>query len=280
MLLGQELTVEVKNSYIEVKIFIETPSFSNRWVLQGSDNLKIWSDINDKLFYTTNHTISLQNSPSYFRLTKWSYPYPTSFAVIGDSTASTNGGWSSGLKYFLRKEASFIHLAYPWQSTKRFIESERFDRLIKYKPKHVFIQFGLMDEQMCGGHPDDCFTSDEEFENNISLIVSEIKKYSGIPILITPPSINWFDDTGTVGEWFPNRCQSIKNLAQKHNIVVVDLNKLTRELFNYLGERGSQKLNWPNDSIHFSYYGSIVIAELVINELPEHIRKFMYDPYF
>lgn len=278
---AETLNIKINNKDVELTPNIST--VNERWVLQTSRNLKLWTDINDSIF-EINASEILYKTPykhisRYYRLIQWKPLSPITIAIIGDSTASTNGGWARGFENFIRSNVTMLHLAYPWQSTKRFIDSERFIKLITDKPQYVFLQFGLMDSQHCGGEPDDCFTSDFDFEKNIVFLISEIRKYSGIPILITPPSLNYFDETtNQVGHWFPNRCVSIKKIGILHEVPVVDLNNSTRELFNFFGKQTSVILNWPNDSIHFSLYGAPIIAGLVSNELPDYVQKHLIDP--
>jgi lysophospholipase L1-like esterase len=199
-------------------------------------------------------------------------------AIVGDSTASTNGGWASGLQKYIRTNISLLHLAYPWQSSTRFIRSERFNQLRSERPNYLFIQFGLMDSRVCGGESEECYTTLEQFEKNVLYIVSVCRGMNCVPVIVTPPSLNYFTD-GKVGRWHVERRQVLIKVANDQELNIIDLNILTMDLFNKLGEEKSLKLNWPGDSIHFSEFGADIIAGLVAENFPVELLNYSKDPF-
>lgn len=243
--------------------------------LQQSRNLKLWSDVGRELYFST-----ATNNYLFFRefdLRNLTNSYK--LAIVGDSTASTNGGWASGLQNYVRTNISLLHLAYPWQSSTRFIKSERFTTLKAEKPNYLFIQFGLMDSRVCGGEIEECYTSLDQFEKNILYIISICRGMECVPVLVTPPSLNYFTN-GKVGRWHSDRRNIILKIGGDQDLLVIDLNTKTMDLFNKLGESKSSSLNWPNDSIHFSQFGANIIAGLVAEEFPKELLNYAVEPFF
>lgn len=244
-------------------------------ILQQSRNLKLWNDVGRELSFST-----ISNNFLFFRefdVRKLTNSYK--IAIVGDSTASTNGGWAGGLQSYVRTNISLLHLAYPWQSSTRFIKSERFSLLKSEKPNYLLIQFGLMDSRVCGGEIEECYTSLEQFEKNVLYIISICRGMECVPILVTPPSLNYFSD-GKVGRWHSDRRNVLLKIGVDQDLYVIDLNTKTMDLFNRLGQDKSLKLNWPNDSIHFSQFGANIIAGLVAEEFPKELLDYAVEPFF
>lgn len=249
---------------------------TNSFALQQSRNLKLWSDISTNEFHfsvSSNTALFFRQFDTAILTNKYK------LAIVGDSTASTNGGWASGLQYYVGSNISLLHLAYPWQSSTRFIKSERFSTLRSEKPDYLFLQFGLMDSRVCGGDVEECYTSLEQFEKNILYIISVCRGMECVPILVTPPSLNYFSD-GKVGRWHGDRRNILLKIGADQDLLVIDLNTKSMDLFNKLGENKSLRLNWPNDSIHFSEFGARILAGLVAEEFPIELLNYAVEPFF
>lgn len=102
-----------------------------------------------------------------------------------------------------------------------------------------------------------------------------IRGFSGTPILITPPAPRIFDGHGKVLPVFEQRCAVVRNVAAELQTDLTDLNRLSMDLFNQLGDSGSAYITRPEDPYHFSPEGWEVIAGLVVKALPNSLRPYL-----
>ena len=103
------------------------------------------------------------------------------------------------------------------------------------------------------------------------------------PILITPPVAREFDDQGAVIliPTFEQRCSIMKNVADELQTPLIDLNQMSIELFNKLGDSASAYITPPANPAHFSLPGAQVFAQMVVNALPDSLGTYLtgiFDP--
>ena len=142
--------------------------------------------------------------------------------------------------------------------------------MLTIKPDFVLIQFGLVDEYDL----EQIKTTIPEYEANLNAIIRMVRDFQGTPVLVTPPAVRIFDaETKKVIPWMEDRCAVVQRLADELQTYLIDLNRLTRDLFNELGPTESVYITWPDDPAHFSLAGAGVIAGLVVNAFPTILRS-------
>ena len=68
----------------------------------------------------------------------------------------------------------------------------------------------------------------------------------------------------------------VRNVAAELQTPLIDLNKLSIDMFNKLGKSESEYIWWPGkDFLHFSEKGAQVIAGLVVNALPDSLGTYL-----
>jgi lysophospholipase L1-like esterase len=254
--------------------------YQERHVLQVSDDFRIWSDVQDRIYGGLTNLVDMTGvKQRYFRLIPSTELPLTRVVLLGDSTVAdfaSNGdkfrGWGEGMHSQMRAEARTLNLAMPMMSSKSFLRSEEKDRLLAIKPAYVLIQFGLGDAVFSA--PEDRTTL-EEFRSNLHTIVQMVRDFSGTPILVTPQALQYYDASGKITPVHQEWNGIVKEVASELQVYLIDLNKLSIDFINALGKEGSEFIWAHHDDVgHFSQRGAEVFAGLVINALPADLLPY------
>lgn len=274
--LGQSLFI-IRNG--ENKFWIEAGAPPDtRYRLQTSGDLQDWVNINDEVSGQFSYRFdSAGVTKRFFRLTPWAPPDPPiTLVLIGDSTVADfvsndgrSAGWGEGIHGYFKPNVRVVNLGQPRQSTKVFLDSAEKAKLLVIKPDFVLVQFGRFD---AFGDPPSVTTL-QEYADNLKTIVQTVRGFNGTPILITPVVPRIFDEKGKVLPALEDRSAAVKDVAAGSQTDLIDLNQLSLDLFNQLGDSASFYISWSDkDPYHFSLEGAEVIAGLVVNALPDSLR--------
>jgi lysophospholipase L1-like esterase len=208
--------------------------------------------------------------------------------MAGDSTMSIKEtkaypetGWGMPFVHFWDSTITVINKAKNGRSTKTFI-SEGLWRSIYDEAgpgDYVLIQFGHNDEAKDKGER---YATPDTFRMNLARFVRETRAKGATPVLFTPVSRRRFDTTGTALETHKEYSAYVKEVAAKENVLFIDLDTKSRELYQQMGKNDSKLLflqlkpgehpNYPDgkdDNTHFSELGARLIAQIVLKELKE-----------
>jgi lysophospholipase L1-like esterase len=142
---------------------------------------------------------------------------------------------------------------------------------------YVFIQFGHNDEAK---EKTERYTTPDEYKTNLKKFISEARNKKGIPVLFTPVSRRRFDAEGHAIETHKEYSALVREIAATDNIVMIDMDKKTMELYEQIGKENSKWLflqlkpgdhpNYPDgrdDNTHFNELGARLVAQLALTEL-------------
>ena len=279
--IGQTLTAIRKGTN---DLFIQVKAPTNaRYKLQESVNLSLWVDKEDDEYGPLTVPFDrINNTKRFFRPAPWAEPSPPIIIVlIGDSTMAdlvNNGywfcGWGQGIYGYFKSNVRVVNLAMPGHGTKTFLSSAECTKMVVIRPNYVLMQYGFMDEKDADLSRR---TTLDEFAANLRLIVKNIHSFNGEPIFISQPVIRTFDNKGKVIQVFAERCMVMKNVAAEFKAHFINLNQMSINLYNELGESGSafMKSDVANDIYHYSQKGALMIAGLVVNSLPNSLETYL-----
>lgn len=238
--------------------------------------------------------------------------------MAGDSTMANKPtddekqerGWGQMLPMMLQGAVKVSNHAVNGQSTKSFIDSGRWDKMMEgvKKGDYVIIEFGHNDEKI--KNPDRYAAPGSTFDANLTKMVKDVKKKGATPILMNSivrrnfPSEK-IDNTGDVSdspkEVGPQNVDpkeegsklvdthgdyllSPRNVANKQKVLFIDLNASTHNLVQYLGPEKSRALYmWipegkykfcPKgkiDNTHLNIFGGTVVARLAADSLAKRV---------
>jgi len=279
--LGQALSIIKKadtNYWIEASAPAGDPH-----TLQASENLHLWINVHDAV--QDSYSFQFDNagvSQRYFRLiSSPPPPPPIRVLIIGDSMAADCCGWGRGIYGYFNANATVVNYATPWTSTKVFLQSAEWEKMLLIKPDYVLIQYGYID----GGTDLDRYTTLDEFAENLRTIVKAVRDFNGVPILVTLHAARLWDANGKLIPVWQDRNAVTMALATELKTPLVDLYQSTAELFSKLGPTGTAFMHWDggdaDDFMHFSQLGGVWVSRLVVNALPDSLGPYMtriFDP--
>jgi lysophospholipase L1-like esterase len=277
--LGQSLSI-VRTGQTELWINTAAPP-DTQYILQASRNLHLRVDLNDGVSDQVSNRVDKAGvTERFFRLMPSTPPAPPiTIVLLGDSTvadfasnANLVYGWGSGIYGYFKENARVVNLAYPGYSSKSFLASDEKTRMMTIKPNFVLVEFGLIDEFATA---DAYRTTLEEFAADLKTIVQMVRGFDGTPILVTR-RLKSLQPEGNVVPVYQDRMAVVRNVAAELQTPLIDLNKLSIDMFNILGKSESEYIWWPGkDYLHFSEKGAQVIAGLVVNALPASLGTYL-----
>ena len=209
------------------------------------------------------------------------------FVIMGDSTVSDRQGWGPGFKRFLNNNASCVNTAVGGRSSKSFINEGRLKKAIALKGDYYLIQFGHNDEPNKGEERStDPNTTYREY---MTQYINEVRAIGAKPILVTSMVRRQWDksDPNKINSTLTPYAEAVKSLAKEKNVPVVDLYTSSKQLCEKLGkekclEFSPMKENNQYDNTHLNAKGSVMFAQLVVEELvkvaPELKPCFRSEP--
>ncbi|MDA3879044.1 MAG: rhamnogalacturonan acetylesterase [Prolixibacteraceae bacterium] len=205
--------------------------------------------------------------------------------MIGDSTMANKTdldyperGWGQVLPEFFDSSLTIMNYSRNGRSSRSFIYESRWDTVYsKIQPgDYVVVQFGHNDdvETKIGRH-----STLEEYEYNLSKFVRETLEKGAEPILCTPIVRRNFVDSVLV-ETHGEYPDVVRNVANKFDVMLVDMHIQSRELVKNLGVEDSKPiyLHLPADkykkapdgkidNTHFSGEGARKMASFFVDHL-------------
>ncbi|GAA4321550.1 rhamnogalacturonan acetylesterase [Flaviaesturariibacter amylovorans] len=210
----------------------------------------------------------------------------TKVYLIGDSTiaqkevrAYPETGWGTPFSHFFDSTVEVDNRAKNGRSTRTFISEGLWQPVADalQEGDYVFMQFGHNDEAK---DKTDRYTTPEQYTANLERFIAETRAKKAIPVLLTPVSRRKFDSSGRAVETHVVYSALVHDVARKTGVALVDLDVLSRQLYQQFGPETSKLLflqlapgehpNYPegkNDNTHFSELGARKIAQLVLQEV-------------
>lgn len=218
--------------------------------------------------------------------------------IAGDSTVVDQSdepwtGWGQILTRFFDPHIAIANYAESGEAANTFVSAKRFAKLLTKMKKgdYLFIQFGHNDEKQKGDGKGP-FTS---YKQSLKYLVDEARKKGGIPVLITSMNRRTFDKDGKITNSHGDYTLAMKQLATEENIPLIDLNSMSKILYEAWGVENSIKAfvhypkgTFPNqtidlaDNTHFNPYGGYELAKCVVQgiidtKLP--IKKYIVKDF-
>lgn len=211
---------------------------------------------------------------------------PKNFTIytIGDSTMADKNpdvypetGWCQVLEDYFDEGVTVSNHAVNGRSSKSFIDEKRWDNVLdSLKPGDlVFIQFGHNDEK---DYDSTRFTTPYgTYTENLKRFVNESRLKGAVPVLFTSIVRRKFDETGVLTKTHGDYPEATRRVAKDLNVPLIDLEKLTEDWINSLGDEASkQYFLWTDpdsrfpegrrDDTHLSENGARKVAQLALKE--------------
>ena len=208
--------------------------------------------------------------------------------MIGNSTmadkpfkdGNPEKGWGQVFPLYFKQGIKIENHAVNGRSSKSFIDEGRWDSIVnKIKTgDYVIIEFGHNDAKK-----DDLkrfANANTDYKWNLEKFIKETRQKGGFPILATPIVRRRFDEQGIFYDVHGDYPKVVRELAEKINVLLLDLHKKSEEYITKLGEERSKKFylhitadeynflpEGKTDDTHLSPTGAFRICDFAADEI-------------
>lgn len=278
-------------------INVRTPKIDDQLNVILKDREKDILDWDDKLTLEFLGEVSIQN----IKIT--AKDNLTVVYLAGDSTLTDQdvepwASWGQFITNYFDDSIVVANYAYSGSSLSSFKNGNRLKKILTQikKGDYLFVEFGHNDEKI-KGEGNGAWGS---YSNLLTEFVQSAKEKGAIPVLVTPTQRRFFNENGTLKETHGEFPAAMRTVAQKNNIALIDITKMTTELYEAWGDEPSRKafVQYPantfpgqekalDDNTHFNSFGANEIALCVlkgVRELDIPLKKQIkketptYDP--
>ena len=200
-----------------------------------------------------------------------------SIHMAGDSTmcdykVKERAGWGQILKQKVKDNVTVNNRAVGGQSTKSFIESKRWSKLLAKVKKgdYVIIQFGHNDQKKTNEKR--YAAANGAYKDNLRKFISDVKAKEAKIVLATPVCRRTFGKNGklTDRQNLKEYAVATMEIAKEMNVPVIDLNTISCNHLNLLGKEKSLELflafHNKKDNTHTTIKGAEVFSSMFIED--------------
>ena len=191
---------------------------------------------------------------------------PTIF-LLGDSTVCDQplepyNSWGQMLTRFFKPGIAIANHAESGESLRSSLGAKRLDKVLSLMQPgdYLFIQYGHNDEKE-KGEGVGAFTT---YKADLKRFVEGARQHGGTPVLITPVQRRTFDKDGKITNSHGDYPEAVRQLAKELNVPLIDLNAMSKPLYEAWGVEPSKRAFAPNDNTHHNNYGSYELAKCIV----------------
>lgn len=200
--------------------------------------------------------------------------------LAGNSTVVDGAGepfsaWGQMFPYFFKPgKVAIVNLAESGETLSGFIAARRFAKMLSLmKPgDYALVEFGHNDQKQ-KGEGVGAFTT---YKKDLEYFINEVKKKGGHPVLVTSVQRRRFEQ-GKIVETLGDYPAAVRQTAQEQSVPLIDLNVMSKTLFESMGEEPSLLAfaHFPAgvfpgrpeaiaDNTHFRPFGAYEVAKLIL----------------
>ncbi len=187
--------------------------------------------------------------------------------IAGDSTSTDQPGepynsWGQMLTRFFQPVIAVANHGESGESLRSFIGEKRLAKVMSViQPgDYLFIQMGHNDQKE-RGEGVGAFTT---YKADLERFVAEARQHGAAPVLITPMHRMTFDADGKIANSLGDYPEAVRRVAREQTVPLIDLNAMSKTLYEAVGQRDARKLFAGNDTTHHSDFGSYELAKCVV----------------
>ncbi|MCQ9641000.1 rhamnogalacturonan acetylesterase [Chryseobacterium sp. WG14] len=202
--------------------------------------------------------------------------YLTGDSTVVDAQYEPWASWGQMLPYFfVPNEVVIANYAESGETLKAFEDRHRIDKIWnKIRPgDYLFIQFGHNDQK--SGN-----SIKSGYRKRLKEWILKAKELEATPVLITSMNRRVFDENNKIVNTLDDFPDAMREIAKEENIFLIDLNVMSKTLFEAMGPGNSKKAfvyypanSYPNqpdalaDDTHFNTYGAYELAKCVVKSI-------------
>ena len=202
----------------------------------------------------------------------------TTIYLAGDSTVVDQdvepwAAWGQMLPRFFRPGVVIANHAESGETIKSFVDEQRFAKVMSLiQPgDYLFLQFGHNDMKPNAVPLDD-------YRSLLADYIAKTRAKGATPVLVTSMNRRRFDASGKIVNSLAGYPDAVREVAAVQHVALIDLNGMSKTLFEAMGPEGSMKafMHYPanafpnqteaiSDDTHFNKYGAYELARCVVH---------------
>lgn len=210
----------------------------------------------------------------------------TTIFLAGNSTVVDQdrepwASWGQMIPSFLVPSTVVVaNYAESGEALNSFVSAKRLEKVLSLMKAgdYLFIEFGHNDQKQ-KGEGVGAFTT---YKKSLQFFISEVRKKGGIPVLVSSMHRRNFDSTGHIVNTLGDYPEAVRQTAKEENVALIDLNAMSKTLYEAWGEAGSVKafVHYPantfpgqdkelKDNTHFNTYGAYELARCIVQSIKD-----------
>jgi lysophospholipase L1-like esterase len=204
--------------------------------------------------------------------------------IAGDSTVVDQdkepwAAWGQMLPVFFNHKIAIANEAESGETIASFVGEHRFDKIFAtvHAGDYLMMQFAHNDQKPGRG-----FVSVPEYKDLLRRYIKLARKGGAHPILVTSMNRRFFTPDGKIESTLAGYPDAMREVAREQKAPLVDLNAMSRTLFEAMGPEGTLKafVHYPAnafpdqpkalaDNTHFNSYGALELAKCIVQSIRE-----------
>ncbi len=188
-------------------------------------------------------------------------------------------GYGTTLRLYAKENVEVVNLAKAGCSTKSFLDQNRFKIVEEMITKDdlLIVEFGNNDEK--DSDPFRYTDKDTTFIENLNYFKTKAIERGAKVIFATSPTRRTFEN-GLIIDSHKGYPQTMVKWCKENELICIDLNEITKDLYNLLGEIQTKKFHLifgeniytnfnegKNDNSHYNQLGCIMVCESFLTSL-------------
>jgi len=202
--------------------------------------------------------------------------------LAGDSTVVDQdkepwAAWGQMLPRFFTSAVSIANNAESGETIRSFVGENRLAKIMSTikRGDYLFIQFAHNDQKPGSG-----FVSIADYKNYLVRYITEAREHGASTILVTSMNRRKFDAQGHIVATLGDYPDAMREVAAEQHMPLIDLNAMSKTLFEAMGEQGTLKafVHYPantfpgqdaelKDDTHFNSYGAYELARCIVQSI-------------
>jgi lysophospholipase L1-like esterase len=213
--------------------------------------------------------------------------------IAGDSTVVDQdkepwAAWGQMLPVFLNRNIVVSNQAESGETIRSFVGERRLPKIMSTikAGDYLMIQFGHNDQKPGNGY----VPAETMFKDILHSYIDQARAHGATVLLVTPMNRRNFDDAGHIKQTLGDYPQALRDVATQEKLALIDLNAVSKTLFEALGPEGTLHafVHYPantfadqkdelKDDTHFNAYGAYELARCIVVAIQQ--RHLVLEKY-
>ncbi len=188
--------------------------------------------------------------------------------------------WGQMLPSFFGPKIAIANEAESGETIRSFISEHRLEKIMSTMRAgdYLMIQFGHNDQKPGKGY----VPAATDFTTYLLQYITEARAHQSTSILVTPMNRRDFDADGKIVQTLGEYPEAMREVAKQKGLALIDLNALSKTLFEALGLEGTLHafVHYPAntfpdqpaalaDNTHFTSYGAYELARVIVQSMKD-----------